>query len=1026
MTVVHSADRTLLERTTAALIWTASFCFAVTIYLIVLKRLSFLPPTAPIAVGRVTVEGASKARDYAGALLFYALVPPATFGLQKLLRWGLETAMAPLRRASVEFDAAEVGALFAAIVSLPLILSPLFWLITRKEGWATILPLLLGFGLAHLISLYRTSQATRRLLARPLLPFHALLFTEAFSWVLFRYVATGRRIAHIPTLFLEAVFVAFFLLLFWGAALLVSRLTALLTVDATAAVLPRFATGAMPLLLLPYLGLVMIPAGGIIAIVSAAAMLGILVTIAGRFSIPAIRTRWLLAWIFIPGLIFLLNHASLATPDHWVDLFHRGESLGPASDYLHGKVPYRDVFVLHGLMEDGFLDAGLMQLFGRGGSVVSWHRLVLESVSLVSIWILAIVLFDSIPLALATLALAFVTSPGNQRVLFEILALTMLIAGMKRRSIPAFVIAGVFSALALFYSMETGLYAMGGGVGALLTMSLLSHSGRLERPFSAKRPLAAFLAGIVLGAAPFLIYLGLNGAFLAFLRNSFVTVPSIIDAVWSLPFPDLSETFRGDLSLHSLSDFVLGEKIRFALNPLVIAVALTWLVARSAISRLTFAEQLLIPVTLFALLSQRSAMGRADLSHQIFAAFLVGPMLVAMAVPLFRKAAAMWEHEGGMARAFLSAALVAAILLGTVVLWIPDLVNARLDGIINYRPRMSTTGYSDPSAVKVAERVEAVRMAVGRVVSPGRPIFDFSNQPALYFFADRPNPTRFYQIPILSPAAFQRETIVALERSKPALVLRRSPADFDDFDGITNDLRAPAVAAYIDDHYTFDHAVRGVELWRRLPGANSLALAHYLAMVHVPAKLEVAASDKERIIFPAVADIVGASGSKWQTDLVLHNSGTEPLDLTLRYLSVRNRTAALHLGAGASAMFSNVVASVMESPGTRGSLMIEFPRGHAPLAHVSTWDVKRGGKASLESPMTAADAASADGPLKRLIVVGVSGGETKRVTLGVVSLGNEPAAFRVVARNASGDVTGRGVSGSTEEQGGYVLADLAA
>ncbi|HEX6086384.1 MAG TPA: hypothetical protein VF266_17785, partial [Thermoanaerobaculia bacterium] len=53
------------------------------------------------------------------------------------------------------------------------------------------------------------------------------------------------------------------------------------------------------------------------------------------------------------------------------------------------------------------------------------------------------------------------------------------------------------------------------------------------------------------------------------------------------------------------------------------------------------------------------------------------------------------------------------------------------------------------------------------------PVFDFSNQPAFYFFADRPNPTRFYQVPILSPRAFQEETIRALEQAKPKVVLRR-------------------------------------------------------------------------------------------------------------------------------------------------------------------------------------------------------------------------------------------------------------
>ena len=39
-----------------------------------------------------------------------------------------------------------------------------------------------------------------------------------------------------------------------------------------------------------------------------------------------------------------------------MDLFERGHWLGPASDMLAGKVPYRDTFPLHGFLSDGGLD----------------------------------------------------------------------------------------------------------------------------------------------------------------------------------------------------------------------------------------------------------------------------------------------------------------------------------------------------------------------------------------------------------------------------------------------------------------------------------------------------------------------------------------------------------------------------------------------------------------------------------------------------------------------------------------------
>ena len=61
-----------------ALLWLAAFFFACGIFLGATLLLRGVPPTPHVAVGRVTVEDASKLRDYLAVLLFFVLVPPAT------------------------------------------------------------------------------------------------------------------------------------------------------------------------------------------------------------------------------------------------------------------------------------------------------------------------------------------------------------------------------------------------------------------------------------------------------------------------------------------------------------------------------------------------------------------------------------------------------------------------------------------------------------------------------------------------------------------------------------------------------------------------------------------------------------------------------------------------------------------------------------------------------------------------------------------------------------------------------------
>src|SRR5512140_116355 len=80
---VTDVERDLPQRALAALLWIAAFCFATGIFLSATLLLRGIPPTPHVAVGRVTIENVSKAREYATALLFFVLVPPVTVGLYR-------------------------------------------------------------------------------------------------------------------------------------------------------------------------------------------------------------------------------------------------------------------------------------------------------------------------------------------------------------------------------------------------------------------------------------------------------------------------------------------------------------------------------------------------------------------------------------------------------------------------------------------------------------------------------------------------------------------------------------------------------------------------------------------------------------------------------------------------------------------------------------------------------------------------------------------------------------------------------
>jgi hypothetical protein len=1026
----------LTDRAIRALLWLAAFFFAAGIFLSLTLLLRDIPPTPAVAVGRVTIERASKLRDYVAALLFFVIIGPATIALYR-------AGVKQIERFRLTVGDAGQQNLISILFVAPFFLAPFLYLTTFKWGWPVLIPLFASQAGPRLVIAYHGTLWFRRILRSALAPFHTLIVVEALAWVLFRYIAVGKRIAHIPTLFLEVVFIVLFVAIFWGALVLIARLATLTAGVDTEVALQRLSIAALPLIALPPMALFFVRGSVAISIVMVTVVVTMIIAVIGENPVEARPVRLLTTYVIVPLLLYCFTYASTASLTQWIDLFHRGESLGPASDYLRGKVPYRDVFVLHGLLQDGLLDSWLMRIFGRSAAIALARPVVLGSFAAPALWYLGMAIFDSIPLSALVVVLGAVTTVDNERVLFEITVLTLLIAALRRRSPALFFASGIAAGVTLFFSFDIGLYAIGGALLTLLALAFVTPSvsegpggaGGAEKAHSrtalTSRPLATlgvttpFLIGVLAGAAPFIVYLMTRGALTAFATTSFVVIPQIIDAVWSLPFPDLTTTFRKNLNLHTISDFFLFEHFRYVLNPLVIGIAVTGLLQRAMRRKSDWLDVALLALTAFAILTQRSALGRADFPHQYFSAFLIGPMIVILLVLLGRATARLWEEGDPAAQAFVCLAAVVLLPLFAVVLWMPDIANARLDDTTHYLGRVSGVGWVDPAAVEIRHRIDQVRYFVTQLSARHAPIFDFSNQPALYFFCDRPNPTRFYQVPIVSPREFQREVILALERTKPPLVIRRSPQAFDVFDDVDNSIRAQAVAGYIDDHYQYANSVRGLEIWTRKPNQSRLNLEAYMGQIRLPSLKELGVvGARARLLFPSVGTLPGVGDAYWRSDLTLHNPFRERMPLSMRYVAGDIRVERrLTLGGGQSILWEDVIRSYFRAPEGRGVLWVEYRGNRPPVARVKTYDSAHNARPSIVTPLTMRDAATAQTENDQLTIVGIPSLPGRRVNIGIVNVGQIPATFRLSVATRTGHRVGRFIEEGLAEDQSYVLTD---
>ena len=303
------------------------------------------------------------------------------------------------------------------------------------------------------------------------------------------------------------------------------------------------------------------------------------------------------------------------------------------------------------MLEDGLLDAWLMELFGRSLDVAVMRTVILGSFLGVAIWFLGIAVFRSIPLALLCVAMGSWTTAENNRTFFQVAAVALFWhalraaqphrGGAQRRLRRRGALLqlrdrplhdrrrarGVAAALDRLAARDVGRPRTRAGRGVLR---------RSARPSAPRRSS---------------IYLAMHGALDDFLVTSFVTIPRIIDAVWSLPFPDLVSTFRRDLNLHTLADFVLWEKFHLILSPLTIAIAAIYFIDRWLRRRTDSLDFALLVLTVFATVAQRTAFGRASFRHQYFAAFLIGPLIVLLAVLVVRMLRELWRERRTRARA---------------------------------------------------------------------------------------------------------------------------------------------------------------------------------------------------------------------------------------------------------------------------------------------------------------------------------------------------------------------------------------
>ncbi len=564
-------------------------------------------------------------------------------------------------------------------------------------------------------------------------------------------------------------------------------------------------------------------------------------TATGRYRSPKFW-RIGLEYIVLPVFIYLLTYSG--NIHGGIDLFHEGERLAPLNEMLHGGIPFRDVYVQHGLFQNAYLAWVGGQIFEPTLFGLRTMERVLNPLGYVALYLLGLQVFRG---RFLTAFLCMLIASGTNfsvsarhslgLISFAFVANFLTFSqGRSKRSVLSWklLFGGIFTSLAFWYSTEIGLYSLGAiglflviyaflqkGIGA--ANEQVQENGVKERLF----PVISYSCGVLLGFLPVGLYFLSHGALDDAIWNSYIQCRYQL-ATWGLAFPSLSKTLTL-LSSDGWSAFIFSVGFRWYLPICIFLIIVGYLTYRGLSGTRSTNTMKLLLLLLGGVAFFRTALGRSDGGHLTFGATFLWLLC-------------LFPLEGGilsMFRVILSSfrgrtpwhvALKATwVLIPTVIFcWYVGEVHNPISGFNGKWQRLRQNPFTQnvvseelarAGAVDIPdEQVEQIQKVVAYIhenTEPNENIFDFTSQGAYYFFANRPGVTRFHQVSYASTPSMQEEVVEALERDETRLVIFKTGGWFDAVDGIRVEERHALVAAYLQENYEPAININGTEILMR-------------------------------------------------------------------------------------------------------------------------------------------------------------------------------------------------------------------
>lgn len=362
------------------------------------------------------------------------------------------------------------------------------------------------------------------------------------------------------------------------------------------------------------------------------------------------------------------------------------------------------------------------------------------------------------------------------RVGFGLFSLTCFYWFMSTRMSRYLFISGLTSAVSIFVSMEVGISVT---ISIIITLVLVSV-GHF-------RNILYYLAGLLMGSVPFMLYLTVTQSVVPFLEQMTFYMASFSKGYFNFPIERaivtsnlrwhlIWQNFSNTSWLYELSKLTLLAVIMFTMTRVIKNGQLNVSSLVTNLSKVTSKNTLALSSSLFGLVLYRSVLGRSDYYHLLFVLFLSIPLL-------------FYLFEKFELKPYFNVILITFLLF--VVFNKPineQFISKFLFKLTSYGEIIGDyTRYDlDRGKILVGKEVnvtvtnELVHF-IKEVTSTDESIFVYPWNPEIYFLSDRKNATS-----IDTPYAFwneyyQRQMVNQIEQNNPSLVILNTEQNFGGF-----------------------------------------------------------------------------------------------------------------------------------------------------------------------------------------------------------------------------------------------------